>query len=131
MSPLDYLPYHGFQMIEFFNKEHKIRDLDGYCLPWTYWYLELRINNSSIPQKELVKKVIEILRENVGNFKKIIRSYSYLLISKRDHILKKIGYTSDTYYSEFIKNNENFYPIVSKLDIILLKMGKILRKKKL
>ena len=61
LSPKGLFKNVGFQSISNDNKAYvkKLGDPNGYCLGWTYWYLEIRLNNPDIHPKDLINNLIQ------------------------------------------------------------------------
>ena len=89
LSPMDYLPKIGFQLMDIYQNEKNIGDPEGFCALWCIWYTEQRIINESLNPKELVKKLIKEFKKNKISPRKMIRNYSSRIVSIRDKILKK------------------------------------------
>ena len=89
----DYMSPVSFQTIsdETNNKNIKLGDFGGFCLAWSLWYLEHRILNSKIDQKELIEKTIKKLFNQNLKFSEFIRNYANNINKKRYKTLKKIG----------------------------------------
>lgn len=78
IRPNEYLPVSSFQMISNENNGYnqKSGDFGGYCAAWCLWYLESRIKNYKISQKELVSKLIKKLVKLDITFSEYIRNYA-------------------------------------------------------
>ena len=87
MSPV------SFQTIsdETNSKNMKLGDFGGFCLAWSLWYLEHRIINSKIDQKQLIEKTIKKLFSQDIKFSEFIRNYANNINKERYKSLKKIG----------------------------------------
>jgi len=101
----------------------KLGDPIGYCLAWTFWFLELRLNNPDTDSKELVdnalKKIINY--DSTSNSNQVIdyiRNYSFGLDKLKNIFLNKCGIKKDNYY------NNNFDE--SDLEIILENIKKFI-----
>ena len=117
ISPSEYLPKVGFQLIESNERNRKrIGDPGGFCALWSIWYIDMRITNIEIDRKKLVSHLIKKIKENNISFKEIIRNYSYNIIQFRDKLLKLSNldindWMNDQYtdeqYDKFILNINN------------------------
>jgi hypothetical protein len=87
----------------------KLGDPVGYCLAWTFWYLELRLNNPDTDPKLLVEnalnKIINI-NSNSNQVLDYIRNYSQELDKLKNNFLKKCGIKEDAYYNNNFNDNE-------------------------
>lgn len=97
----------GFQTISKDNDPNikNYGDPMGYCLAWTFWYLEMRINNEIEPKK-LTRKIIKYMsnekKENIEPEKKIlsiIRGYGRKLDKIKNDFLLKSGIPKERYYN--------------------------------
>ena len=92
-------------------------DPAGYCLAWTFWYLELRLNNPDIDSKILVENALKKIVNRDSNSNQVldyIRNYSHELDKLKNNFLKDCGIKKNDYY------NSNFSD--KDLDIILDKI---------
>jgi len=76
----------------------------GFCLAWSYWYLETRITNKDIEIDELIKQTYNnIIGSNKDNSEKIfteyIRHYSNKLDKKKNKLLIKFGIEKENIYN--------------------------------
>jgi hypothetical protein len=85
----------GFQSLsDDTNIENKnLGDPQGYCLAWTFWYLEMRLRNPDIGPELLIDKLIKkILKEYPETkFMGFIRSYANELNKIKLSIMAKAG----------------------------------------
>lgn len=89
-KPADYLPKIGFQIFDLNeNTCIKIGDPKGFCVLWSIWYSDMRIQYSDLPRDVLILKIIRTMKENNISFKNMIRDYSLNVIELRDSILVK------------------------------------------
>lgn len=112
LAPKDYMDI-SFQIIS--NDSDidvkKLGDPTGYCLAWTFWYLEMRINNPDIHPKALVKMSIERINSEIksdGGYKFIdfIRQYAHTLDEGKNRILKQIGIKREDLYNMTFKSDD-------------------------
>lgn len=110
-------------------------EIDGYCLAWSYWYLETRINNPDIHPTNIInlfaKKIIQLYgHSNIDEdityiFINYIREYANKLDHKKNIFMINSGIRDIHLYDTNIKNNDS-NKIINKLrsefcDILLLK----------
>lgn len=83
--------FNAYQTFENMLNEVHIGDVPGYCLAWSYWYLELRaINHGTDPIKVFYKSIQEILQKH-SSIRNYIRNYSNrLTYYKNTNFLKLI-----------------------------------------
>lgn len=93
LKPSDYMPVAGFQTIsdELNPLNQKSGDFGGFCLAWCTWFLEHRIKNQKVNQKELVKKIIKKLSMMNITFMEYIRNYANKLNEQRISSLLEAG----------------------------------------
>jgi len=90
IPPSKYLPKISFQIKEIGElKSDYIGDPNGFCALWCIWWTDIRISNPNIPRDKLVKILFKELINEKYSFKKLIRDYSYYIISLRDNYLLK------------------------------------------
>ena len=70
------------------NKE---TDPEGYCGAWSLWYADLRMSNSKLSRKRVLKRSIRILKNQDNSLRAFIRNYSRFILKQRKYFLKKIG----------------------------------------
>ena len=91
IKPIDYMNKISFQSISDELNNEKPGDFGGFCLGWCYFYLEHRLLNNNLSQKELVMKLKKKLLKKDLTFSEYIRNYSNNINKGRFKILKKIG----------------------------------------
>ena len=67
LRPKDFMGPISFQIISQDGEYHirKLGDPSGYCLAWTYWYMEMRMQNPDVHPKDLVDRSIkDIINQN-------------------------------------------------------------------
>jgi len=123
INPPKYTQIASFQLISNDNMTSykKIGDPAGYCLAWTYWYLEMRINNPDVYPLTLIEKSInDILNISINdNFKKntieennkifidFIRNYSDNLDKiKKNVMINKMGINNNNIYNMIYSGEE-------------------------
>jgi hypothetical protein len=110
LKPSDYMPVSGFQTIsdELNPLNQKSGDFGGFCLAWCTWYLEHRIKNSKIDQKDLVKKLIKKMSSMDITFMEYIRNYANKLNEERVQNLIKAGIDEKKISNTIIDNKTNY-----------------------
>jgi hypothetical protein len=122
ISPKNYKQAASFQLIsnDDIDNYKKIGDPTGYCLAWTYWYLEMRLNNRDVHPITLIEQSIyNILKTNVNNIKDIsvddnnkifidfIRNYSNKLNTIKKYIMvHQIGIQHNNIYNIIYKKED-------------------------
>jgi hypothetical protein len=105
---------------EFENK--KLGDPVGYCLAWTFWYIEMRINNPLYEPYEIVKisigKIKDLYNKSLNPFIDFIRDYAFTLNSNKNNLLQKFKISKDKFYN--MVHNEKDENIIQKNIIINL-----------
>jgi hypothetical protein len=109
LKPSDYMSVSGFQTIsdELNPLNQKSGDFGGFCLAWCTWYLEHRIKNSKIDQKDLVKKLIKKMSSMDISFMEYIRNYANKLNEERVLNLIKAGIDEKKISNTIIDNKTN------------------------
>jgi hypothetical protein len=113
-SPSDYMIDVSFQTIsnDDDSQYRKLGDPRGYCLAWTFWYLEMRLNNPDLLPNELVKKSISIIsksdkvRDSKHSFIDFIRNYSNKLDTMKNDYLNKIGFNNKMIYNMVFSSDD-------------------------
>ncbi len=96
LSPTEYLPTVGFQMLETIeDKCKKIGDPNGFCAVWCIWWAEQRTTYSSSKPSLLAEELIKQIKLSNTSFKKIIRNYSIKIVQLRDKYLSNINLDID------------------------------------
>lgn len=113
ITPMDYLPPIGFQILENHQEENCSIESDpnGFCVVWCFWWIDQKMKNLKMNSTELVEKLIKELKFKNISFKKLIRTYSHKITDLRDIFLKK--YNLDI--NDYITNNFNSN-ILNKLE---------------
>lgn len=109
LKPSDYMPVSGFQTIsdELNPLNQKSGDFGGFCLAWCTWYLEHRIKNIKVDQKDLVKKLIKKMSQMDLTFMEYIRNYANKLNEERVLNLMKAGIDEKKISNTIIDNKTN------------------------
>lgn len=104
LAPKDYMDI-AFQTIS--NDSEKIvknlGDPFGYCLAWTFWYLEMRITNPNIHPKALVEISIKKINntegsDSISKFITFIRNYANKLDKEKNKILSIMNIDDKKHY---------------------------------
>jgi ankyrin repeat protein len=106
IKPLDYMTDTKFQIVSNESNENnrKLGDPIGYCLAWTFWFIELRLDNPNIDISTLVKKSFNnILSDAVNSETNVmldhIRNYASKLDKLKNQFLLDIGIAEDEIYN--------------------------------
>ena len=94
-------------------------DPAGYCLAWTFWYLELRLNNPDVDSKILVENALKKIINRDSNSNQVldyIRNYSHELDKLKNNFLKDCGIKKNDYYNNNF-NDKNLDTILDKIKI--------------
>jgi hypothetical protein len=97
----------------------KLGDPNGYCLAWTLWFLELRINNPDITAKEIMKNNIgSIIKSNAVNADKLfinfIRNYAANLDKEKNKFMINANININSIY-DLNLGNDNLQKLMKKL----------------
>jgi hypothetical protein len=108
IRPKDFLPPTGFQTISEETKLANLKtgDLGGFCLAWSIWYLESRMNNSNVSNIVLVQKLIKRINNMDIKFVEYIRNYSNKLANERNKYLKKSGLDDNKISNSYLTSND-------------------------
>lgn len=103
LSPKKYIKNVSFQIVSDDSNPltRKLGDPVGYCLAWTFWYLELRLNNPDIHPSELVKIGFDTVLKYDSKYPFIdfIRNYASKLDSMKNKFLTDAGVDKKMVYS--------------------------------
>ena len=92
LTPNDYLPIIGFQILENFNSKCKrIGDPNGFCGVWCIWWIFQKMKNINIESSKLIEILIKEIKYNNIDFKTLIRNFSKNITDIRDTYLKKFN----------------------------------------
>ena len=108
--PHEFLNRSHFQIIsnEGNIEESKTGDVEGFCIAWCFWFIEIKLNNPDISDKELIEyetnKIITKYKHTVNPFKHHIRNYANNIADINKNILEKIkinkNHLYDIYHTE-------------------------------
>jgi ankyrin repeat protein len=115
LSPKDVYDNIGFQIISNDGNSamKKLGDPAGYCLAWTYWYLEMRLKNPNIHPKKLISQTIDKIKGNGRKeyrdhvFIDFIRNYASKLDNEKNKYLESIGINKHYLYNLHFNNQDN------------------------
>ena len=113
------------------SKVKKLGDPVGFCLAWTFWYLEMRIKNEDTDPKALIAKSLNKIKENdrleYRNqlFIDFIRNYAASLDDEKNKILIEIGIEKEYVYNLQFSQKDN----VKIINGINKKISDILKKR--
>ena len=105
LKPGDYIGEANFQLTsnetEILSKN--LGDPQGYCLAWCLWYMELKLSNPDVPDKELIKNSIKQIITNANPESKYplmahIRAYATMLDNEKNKLLLSYGLTKQELY---------------------------------
>jgi ankyrin repeat protein len=108
LKPCDYMNMHSFQSISDETNIYNLKtgDLFGYCLAWCFWYIELRLSNELVDQKQLVDKSIKKITNADLTFKEFIRNYANALVDYKTDLLLRAGIDKKKVYNRYFKKDE-------------------------
>lgn len=133
-EPVEFFPPgKGFQQleIEICNDEDYTITSSGFCVAWSFWYIELRIQNKNISRNTVVKKALSYFEKDIQKFSNkkskiqkntinrpqictVIRDYSKFLIKLQ---------SNKSFYNKtilFIKTNKPvFFKFFKNISIVL------------
>lgn len=77
ISPIDFCPRNGFQVLEQDEQLNTQLDFQGYCYMWTIFYMEMRMSRPNIPRNELIQKTLKYFEQNQIKLKNYIYDYIF------------------------------------------------------
>ena len=104
IRPSDYLKNTEWQTISKGSEEDEnlIADPSGFCLCWCYWFLELKLNNPDLDEKDLMLLAYNSIKDHnvdYGNKYLItIRDFSKYLDEMKNNFFKKLKIPERVYY---------------------------------
>lgn len=103
----------GFQAL---SKDDKIfvkktGDPAGYCLAWTIWYIEQRVQNPDVHPKDIIMNARDMImssnKENKKNiFIDFIRNYSRILTDEKVNVYRKAGIDKEYDYDLVLRPSD-------------------------
>ena len=116
ISPIDFCPSDGLQVMEDSDPLNTKLDFEGYCYMWSVFYMEMRMTKPDIPRDVLIKKTIQVINDKKGfNFKDYIYDYIYFhsfIINTVENLLK--SYSSKTNFN-LIPNSFIYLVVTTKI----------------
>jgi ankyrin repeat protein len=98
--------------LQLFSGDHIIEnknlgDPNGYCVAWSFWFIELKLKNPDVDDKKLIEQIFEnIISENKKNpLLSYIRNYAVNLNAEKNKILEKLKIDNNNLYN--IEFNED------------------------
>lgn len=121
LSPYDFLPIVGFQILEISenNKCKRIGDPNGFCGVWCTWWVYQRMANPTILPSILAIELIKQIKLDNYNFKTVIRNFSSHITIMRDNILKSNNIDINDWITSNYKQN-----VLENIERDLLKLIK-------
>jgi len=74
----------------------KLTDPEGYCLAWSFWFIELKLSNPDVDNKTLLSKEFNNL---ANGYLIYIRNYSKLLIDAKKEIMMNMGFKNNDFFN--------------------------------
>ncbi len=119
-SPRCYFPVSGFQTLSDETNEYnqKPGDFGGYCLAWSIWYCEHKLNNIKVNPKDLVRKTLNRFMQMKITPMEYIRNYANHINKYRLDYMMKNGipanlvsneYLNDSYIKQLFKSIVQFH----------------------
>ena len=126
LAPKDFMGNISFQALSNDSDDEvkRLGDPIGYCLSWTFWYVDMRISNPDLHPKKLIevsiKKIINNTdRKNIDGkftFINFIRKYAAHLDAEKNSLMKSLNVKSSYIYN-LIPYDDN--TLLNKLSLIL------------
>ena len=114
LSPKDIFGLMGFQSMSNDNLQSvkKLGDPAGYCLAWTFWYLEMRVNNPDLEPRELLKNSMKNIVDSKGVdrnqlFISFIRDYASNLDKMKNNFMINAGISKNNMYNLVLSNSDH------------------------
>jgi ankyrin repeat protein len=115
LAPKDYIRGVGYQTIsnDAETAVKKLGDPHGYCLAWTYWYLEMRLNNPDLTPGEVIDKANSSIIQKAKTtdlsnslFIDFIRDYAGELDKSKNKYLMDLGISEKYIYNIIMPNKD-------------------------
>lgn len=113
-SPLQYIKKPVFQQITF-TSDLNVGDPGGYCLAWSYWFVEMYcINHDKIKSlKQFVKVLFNKMFYNYESINSYIRNYAHDLQCRSIELLKSLNIPNNMIYRQVIIQDEYDYELIT------------------
>lgn len=106
--PSDYMPINGFQSISHETNKYKTKrgDINGFCVAWCIWFIELYIqnlNSNIMSDKEFKTFILKVIKKLInGNYwiSDYIRNYGNYIHKKLIEYLVNNGFKYSTLFFE-------------------------------
>ena len=96
--------------------------IDGPCVIWTLWFLDMRLTNKHLPHQEVLKKALKIFREIPDLVCKVIINYGIFadkIMKKYDLVIDRKNRKAEIVYKKTPQNNRILKMILGSLSIIV------------
>ena len=104
----------GFQTISNDTQQSvkKLGDPAGYCLAWTFWYLEMKINNPDTPTNKLLENSMKNILDNKDSdrnqlFIGFIRDYASNLDKLKNNFMINAGVNKNNMYNLVLTEDDH------------------------
>ncbi|MBA42598.1 MAG: hypothetical protein CMF62_01130 [Magnetococcales bacterium] len=128
LSPSQYMGKVSFQLLSNDSSidVKKLGDPHGYCLAWTFWYLEMRLQNPEVHPKKLVEMSVDKIKatrkkDSKNPFIDFIRNYAFELTESKNKVLKEFGIKKDQLY-DLVLEPEVEHQISQKIEYEMKKI---------
>ncbi len=104
-KPGDFLEKGRFQSVsnDASMEVKKTGDPFGYCLAWCLWYIELKLNNPSMKESDLIEKaadkIFNTYCESDSPYLDFIRDYGRKLNDEKDKLFEEFGISKENFYN--------------------------------
>jgi hypothetical protein len=112
LAPKDYMYGMAFQEIsgEDYTDVKKLGDPAGYCLAWSYWYLELRVHNPDVHPIDIIKRAMKKINNSSDDsqrkFIDFIRNYAVDLDKTKNKFMLDAGISEYNVYNIDLSDND-------------------------
>jgi hypothetical protein len=93
--------FQGIQQKEQEWTKIKYKNISGYCIAWSTWYIDLRFSNPSYNKDKILNIMNDTFKKNPGKITKYISAYADNIIKLKTSIIK---YITDFPYDEWGHN---------------------------
>ena len=128
--PSDYLESGRFQSIsnDGSSEVRKVGDPMGFCLAWCFWYIEIRVKNDKLKEKELINmasdKIFNKYCDSKTPYNDFIRDYGLMLNDEKNKLFTSFEVNKNDFYDIIYKNTtldkikENIVDELDKLKLL-------------